>query len=131
MEAITIATPSLGAQIDALHTVRDAMRALNNDLKILQEEKSVLEAGLLATMDAQGIEQSRGASATATVSKTTVPNVNDWEAFYNFIKVNDAFYLLDRRASAPSYRELLESRDGVPVPGVEPFERTTISLRTR
>lgn len=128
---ITTATPSLGAQIDALHTIRDDMRALNQSLKELQEQKTVLEAGLLATMEAQGIEQSRGATATVTVTKATVPNVHDWDALYDFIKANDAFYLLDRRASAPSYRELLEARDGVPVPGVEPFERTTISLRSR
>jgi len=131
MEAIKTATPSIGAQIDALHATREKMRELNSELKIHQAKKAELEAGLLASLEAQGIEQSRGTTATVTVTRAIVPNVLDWEAFYAYIKANDAFYLLDRRASAPSYRELLEARDGKAVPGVEPFERTTISLRTR
>lgn len=131
MSDIKIATKSIGAQIDALHANRESLRALNAQIKDLQLDKQILEAGLLASLEAQGIEQSRGATATVTVSKAIVPNVLDWEAFHAYIAENDAFYLLDRRASAPSYRELLEARDGVPVPGVEPFERVTISMKSR
>lgn len=122
---------SIGKQIDALHQVREEMRGLNAQLKVLQQSKDELEAGLLASLEAQGLEQSRGAIATVTISKTIVPNVHDWDAFHSFIRENDAFYLLDRRASAPSFRELLEARDGIPIPGVEPYEKTSISLRTR
>lgn len=125
------ATPSLGAQIDALHENREEIRKLTKDLKKLTGAKEILEQGLLASMAAQDLEQSRGAIATATVSITTVPNVFDWEAFYDFIKETDAFYLLDRRAASVAYRELLESREGEAIPGVQPYDKITISLRSR
>jgi len=124
-------TPSLGAQIDALHDNREEIRKINKQLKLFIEQKEILEQGLLATMAAQDIEQSRGNVATATVSTTTVPNVIDWDSFYAFIKENDAFYLLDRRPATLAYRELLEAREGEAIPGVQPYDRITISLRSR
>jgi len=125
------ASPSIGAQIDIVHTLRNEIRDINSHLNELKAQKTVAESGLLASLEAQGLEQSRGKSATATITKAVVPNVLDWEAFHQFIADNHAFYLLDRRASAPSYRELLESREGEAVPGVEPYERVTISIRSR
>lgn len=124
-------TTPIGKQIDNLHELREEIRRTEKDLNALKDKRRILEERLISTLEAQGIEQSRGRVATATISKTIVPNVHDWEEFHQYIVENDAMYLLERRASAAAYRELLEQREGENIPGVQPFEKTTLSLRSK
>ena len=74
----------------------------------------------------------RASNDRFTVSKLSnvVPSVTDWDALYEFIRENDAMYMLQRRLLASAYRELVEERDGEDIPGVAPFEQVTLSFRT-
>jgi len=124
-------TPALGTLIDNLNSIRERRRELDKKLKAVAEEYKAVEADLLAALDAQGIEQSRGSSATATISENVVPQVEDWEKFHRFLLRNKALYLLERRAAAAAYREMLEQRKGRAIPGVVSFTKRTINLRSR
>lgn len=121
---------SIGAQIDELHSVREQLRNLEKAKKMLSKQKEQLEYDLMGSLEAQDLDSGRGSTATATIQRTTLPNVTDWDEFYKFIAENDAFYLLERRPAAVAYRELLEAREGEAIPGAEPFERTAVLLRT-
>lgn len=124
------ATPSIGALIDDLHHNRDKIRKLEKQVSELKEVRDDLELRLIEAMEAQGIQQSRGAHATATITESVKPSVEDWDTFYAFIKRNNAFYLLERRPASAAYRELMERRTK-PVPGVTSFIKRSISLRSR
>lgn len=121
---------SIGAQIDELHGIREQLRSIENAKKVLLKRKEQAEYDLMGSLEAQDLESGRGNTATATIQRTTLPSVSDWDEFYKFIADNDAFYLLERRPAAVAYRELLEAREGEAIPGVEPFERTAVLLRT-
>lgn len=125
------ATPSIGGLIDKLFEIREQTRALNKQAEELKVQKDDYEARLLAALDAQGVTQSRGEVATATVSEAEVPQVEDWDKFYAFIARNKAFYMLERRPAAGPYREAMQLRKGRAIPGVKSFTKRTISLRTR
>lgn len=125
------ATPSIGALIDDLHATREKIRGLNKEVEALNSQKANLETRLIEALDAQGVTQSRGASATASISETIIPQVKDWDRFYAFIARNKAYYMLERRPAAAAYREALELRKNRPIPGVESFTKRTISLRSR
>ncbi len=124
------ATPSIGALIDDLHNNREKIRKLEKQVSELKETRDDLEQRLIEAMEAQGIQQSRGAHATATITESTKPSVEDWDLFYAFIKRNNAFYLLERRPASAAYREMMERRNK-PIPGVTSFTKRSVSLRSR
>jgi len=123
--------PTIGTQIDVLFQTREEIRALNKQIDELKNRKAEIEGSLMDALDAQGIDKSSGAVATASISSTVVPQVEDWDKFYRFIQRNKAMYLLERRPAAAPYRELLEQRQGRVVPGVVSFAKRTINLRKR
>lgn len=133
MDAVDLAiteTPSLGALTEALWEAREKQRKLQKQLDALVEEREDLERRLIAAMDAQGSDQTRSTHATATISESVKPNVEDWDTFWAFIHRNKAYYLLERRPAAVAYRELMERRRK-PIPGVTSFIKRSINLRNR
>lgn len=118
---------SIGATIDLMFQLREQKRAINADLKDIDEQYKGLEQQLIDSLDKDDLQQTRSANATATISETTVPSVSDWDAFYDYVRENDALHLLERRVAAAPWRELVESDE--PVPGTEPFTKRSINLR--
>ncbi len=109
--------------------VREERRQIANRDKELVEEWKSLELILLAQLDEQGMLQAKVAAGTATITKTIVPNVKDWDAVYAHIQETGDFYLLQKRPAAAAFRELHQS--GIEIPGIEAYEKRTISLRTK
>ena len=114
-----------GQLIDKLYELREQIRELDRQSQALKDEKSAIEDTLLKELDAQGVQSVSGRKATASISENLVPSVEDWDSFHAFIRKNNAFYLLQRRANPAPYRELMEQRRGRKIPGV-----TTVTLRT-
>lgn len=121
--------PSIGAITDQIWSLREKKRELESAVKKLEGEIADLEVDLLEKMDAQGIDKVAGALASISISTNTVANVGDWDEFLAFIYKKKYGHLLQRRVSDPAYRELLEQ--GIKVPGVEPFAKRRLNIRTR
>jgi hypothetical protein len=81
----------------------------------------------MAAMDAAGTDISRNSGFSAVLTETVVGDVKDWDAVYEYVKENEAFYLIQRRISNKPFQELLES--GQTVPGIEKFTKRAISIR--
>lgn len=120
--------PSLGAVIDNIWAVREEKRRLESDLREVETKISELEEQLMERLEAEGLDKATGSKATVSVSANTVAQVNDWDEFWKFVIKNRYTHLLQRRVSDPAYRELLEQ--GKKVPGVEPFIKRRLNLRT-
>ena len=111
-----------------LFAIRQQKADLESEVKTLGEEWAGLEAELLRQMEEQGSSRvGIDGLGLAIRTATIVPVVEDWDAFYAFIKDNDMLYLLQKRVGAPAYRELLEA--GTPPAGTRPFEKVTLNLR--
>lgn len=119
---------TLGALIDAIHTKREEKRLVEEDVKKIDAEISDLEKQIMEALDAQGITQSKGAKASVSITSSVVADVQDWDAFWPYVAKNKFWHLVQRRVSDPSYRELLEQ--GKKVPGVQPFTRRKLNLRS-
>lgn len=129
VEAIAELLP-IGEEIDHLWKLREDIRVLEDKIK---EKKAVLEEksdALMARLRTEGMDMARGQRATVSIKETVVPQVENWDEYYRFIRRNNAFHLLERRAAAAPYRELLEDRKGKPIPGVVPWTKRTLNLRT-
>ena len=129
--ASTKKTTALDTLIDSIFDIRNEIRAVNKKVDGLKAQKEEMEIKLIEMMDAVGTDQSRSSVATATISETTVPQVTDWDSFHKFIKRNNAFYLLERRAASVAFRETLEQRKGRPIPGVSSFTKRSVGIRVR
>jgi hypothetical protein len=121
-------TPSTGDIIRQMVEVRDERRAISSRDKELVESWRSLEMELLIRLDDQGMSKaSVDDVGTATITTQILPQVVDWDALFAHIQDEGAFHLLQRRPAAAAFRELHGS--GEVVPGIEPYEQRSISLR--
>jgi hypothetical protein len=119
----------LGALIDQMFALREKKRELETAVKGIEGETAELEAQIMEAMEAQGVDKMSGVTASVSITTNTVANVTDWDAFWAYIHKMKYGHLIQRRVSDPAYRELLDA--GRQVPGVEPFSKRRLNLRTR
>ena len=120
---------SIGACIDQLYKLRQQRLEIEKSADEVKQEENALEKHILDSFSKTDLDGAKGKLATAGINRSTVPNVQDWDAFYAYIKQNDAFDMLQRRVSSTAYRERLDNEEVVP--GVETYEVIKLSLRKR
>jgi hypothetical protein len=119
---------TVGGLIDELFLLREQRRKLAETDKSLQAQYAELETRLIAALDLQETTQARGRSATATVTEEDFASVTDWTAVYDCIRRTESWFLLHKRISNASWKELTEL-NGESVPGTQAFRKRSISLR--
>ena len=117
----------IDSKIDEMYMLRERKKGLSNQIKEIDAELSACETWLLGRYKEVGTTTSRGTLASATVAEAVVPNIVDWGAVSEWIMQNDGVYLCHRRISAGPWKELKDA--GIEIPGIEPFTKTSISLR--
>jgi hypothetical protein len=90
----------------------------------LQQLAGVLELRITAS----GAESIKTASGTVYLSEKTMAMVEDWPPFYEFIKENNAFDMLYKRANAVPIVAHLEETGGLP-PGVYIDRKKEVGVR--
>jgi len=78
-------------------------------------------------LDDQQITESRSEAGKVTLGEAVYPQVQDWDAFYQWILENQYMHFLEKRAAVLAYREALGQ--GIAVPGVLPFTKRKITFR--
>lgn len=73
----------------------------------LKSRQKGVDALVIDKMQEQGITTSGNDVATVTLTEKRYPKIIDWEAFYDYIHQNKAFYLLQRRPGAKACEELI------------------------
>ena len=117
----------LGTLIDQMFNVREKKRVHEAEISKIEKEMALLEAALIERMDAETVDSSRGKLATASITTSVVPNVEDWDKFYAYLHKNKYYHLLERRPSVTGCRELFEKKGAIP--GVVPFTKRKLNLR--
>lgn len=120
--------PALGSMIDKIWAVREEKRRLEEQVKEASERISELEAQLFEQLEAQGLDKATGSKASVSITTSVVADVQDWDAVWPYIAKTKAWHLVQRRLSDPAYRELLDM--GKKVPGVQPFTKRKLNVRT-
>jgi hypothetical protein len=117
----------VGDLIEQAHSLREQIRADEKALNVLKEDLKQLSLDIMSKMDEVGVDRLGGRSANVSIAEQEVPTVKDWDAVYDFIKSQDAFYLLQKRMSAAAFRELMAM--GTTIPGVEVYKDRKLNLR--
>lgn len=119
---------STGALIDQLWAAREEKRKIEATLKETEEAIKDIEEQVMERLGSEGLEKATGSKATVSVTTSVVADVQDWDKLWPYITKNKFWHLVQRRVSDPSYRELLDM--GKKVPGVQPFTKRKLNLRS-
>jgi hypothetical protein len=109
---------NLGTIIDTYRALYDQRAALNAESKGLTRQLEELAPKILGQLDDLGIDSAKGKVGLVRVEEKIRPSVKDWDAFYGYIRENDAWFLLERRPTALAYADMIKA--GETVPGTEP-----------
>jgi hypothetical protein len=124
MEKINL--PSLGSCVDSYYEARAVRHQAAKEVELLKEKEATAELLLLDYLRTQGLEGAKGNVAVAAIKRTTHENVTDREALEAYILANKDLSMLQFRPSITRLKELWD--EGEVVPGVESYEKESISL---
>ena len=119
---------TMGACADLLHDTRQKRLELQKKVDELKAEESALTEYIINNLP-KSEGGAVGRKVRVTIVQKQVPQVKDWDAFYEYIRKNakkGGFALLNRAVNRSAVREIWE--DGKKVPGVEPFTTLTLSI---
>jgi hypothetical protein len=117
----------LNDKIDEMYMLRERKRGLEAQVKEINDEIALCQEQLIKRCAEVGTTTAKGSLASIVVTKSVLPNIEDWGEVTDWVMANDGIYLLHRRISAGPWRELLDS--GETVPGLVPYTKTAIALR--
>lgn len=123
---------TLGAAADKIYDLRETKRELDSQIKKVEGEIAELTKTIFSLLDAQDTRKAEGKRASISVNSAINPSTTDWDETIKFVingKRGDRFayaHLVQRRISAPAYRELREL--GLVIPGQEDFVNRTLSI---
>lgn len=118
--------PKLGACADLLYKLREKRLEEQKKVDLIEEEEKALKEHLIQTLPKSEANGVAGKVARVSIVGKAVPRVADWDKFYKHIKKTGAFELMQRRVSDTAVQERWDA--GKPVPGVESFNVTTVSI---
>lgn len=117
---------SPAALADLLFNTREARYKLQKEVDKLQEIETAVKNWFVDNLPKSQASGIAGRVARIQLEKKSVPQVQDWDKFYAFVrKEKNGFALLQRRLSEGAVKERLEA--GERLPGVGTFTAITVS----
>lgn len=116
----------LGTMIDTLYATRQKRLDVTKEVEALKVEEAQMRKLILEMLDEQGMAKASGYMATCGIKKIIEPVTTDWEQIHEFIRIENRFDLIQKRLSAPAWRDLFNT--GILVPGTDSVEVRDLSL---
>lgn len=121
--------PTLGVLISRLEAINAEIAEINAKDKDARERKKAVEDELFTLMDSQQTRVSEFKGKRVSITESEEPNVTDWDAFLAGAVKGKYLHLVQRRISAPAWREL-RAMKGKDVAGTEVFIKRSLSVRS-
>ncbi len=119
-EFVALNATELGKLCDEHFAVKTKRLAADKVAKELKTTESSLEATIIEQMLRQQISSIGGKAVIYGLpTPTQEPTVNDWQAFWAFIKQTDDISLFEKRPGRAAIKERWAA--GETIPGVVPF----------
>ena len=120
---------TLGNLIAQIEKVNAEIAEISAKDKDARARKQAIEADLMALMDSQQTRVSEYNGKRISITESEEPNVVDWDAFLAAAVKGKYLHLVQRRISAPAWREL-RALKGKDVAGTEVFVKRSLSVRS-
>lgn len=113
--------------------IRDAKQAATSAYEAedrkFKEKLKMIENVLLSYLNDGNIESVRTEEGVFYKQQDILPRGEDWGAFYEWVKENDAFDFLERRIKKTEVKTYMESHDGELPPGVSVMREYVVRVR--
>lgn len=124
---MSIAFPStIGGCVDNLYEARAKRLDLQKQVDQMAEVERQYENHILDTFDKSELKGVKGNLATASIKRTTVYQISDWDTFANYVAETKQFDLLRKQPGSRACAERFDAGDSIP--GIEPFAKISLSL---
>ena len=111
--------------------IREKRLALEKDVASLQEQQDIVAKEILEICKEQGASTIR--TEHGTISRRTSKRfwTSDWDAFFKFVKEQDAFSLMQQRIHVANMEQFLEENPDLHPPGLNADATQTIVITKR
>lgn len=113
--------------------IRDAkaakVKAHDAEIKVLDTQMAQIATELKSRAQADGVEGYKTDFGTVYMAVNFKTSCQDWGAFYDWIKQNDAIDFLERRIASSKVKDFMETNDGALPPGVSIFKELQARVR--
>lgn len=111
---------------DKRSQIKKAYEAEDDDLKA---KLAKIEAVMLGQLNTSNIDSIRTEAGTFYRQEDITPSCADWQAFYDWVKDNDAFDALERRIKKTFVSDYMERHEGAMPPGVSVYRQYVVRVR--
>jgi len=117
---------TLGGCADKLYQLNEKKREASKKVTAIEEEIKALKEHVIESLPKSKLTGASGKLANVRVVTKAVPQVKDYDKFYNYVKENEAFDLLQRRLSEAAIKARFE--EGEKIPGIDFFNVVSVSI---
>ena len=129
-EAATIPRDKLARVYRKMQTKIQQMTAVyETEVEVLKAQQEVVKTALKDQMLALGVKSVNTAEGTVILSTKTRYSTQDWDAFKEFMKENDALDLLEKRIAQTNMATFLQENPTLVPPGLNSNSEYAISVR--
>ena len=111
--------------------IRDKRRELSAQDDKLRKQLEQVSIAMLEICNEQGASTVRTEHGTVSVRSSTNYWTSDWEAFYAFVRDNDAFYLMQKRLSSTAIQQFLDENEEANIPGLNVKSEQSVVITKR
>lgn len=116
---------SMGACADLLSQYREERLEADRHAAELKQRENALQSHIIANLD-KSSNGAVGKTHTVRVVTDIKPAVEDWDAFYEYVRKNKAFDLLQKRLGERAVQDRWDNEEEIP--GVGTFTVVKVSL---
>lgn len=113
-----------------LMILKNSKTEINEQLKLINGEISVIEEELIGIMEEQEIEKFTTDDGTFSLKTSMYAGIEDMKSFIDWIQKTENIGFIQKRASNKSIEEYFEET-GILPPGINTYMKTSISTRKK
>lgn len=117
---------AMGACADRLYELRNKRLEEQKVVDAIEAEEKALKEHIIQNLPKSEASGVAGKLARVTVVTKEVPQVEDWDTFYKYVKKTGQFDLMQRRLTDAAIKERWEN--GKEIPGVKHFQAVSVSI---
>lgn len=120
---------TLSQLIESLSILKRSKKELEAQVKTVDKDIELKEIEIMQALDADGVKMTKSNIGQVTISESVYPQATAemWPQIHDYIRENNAFYLLEKRIAVLAYRELVSL--GRQVPGILPFTKRKLTFK--
>jgi hypothetical protein len=119
---------AIGDKLDKMFELRQKKDKLNEKLSEINKAIDQLEFSIIQDMEVNELDSIKAESGSATKKMEMYPNIEDYDAFFNFLVETGNKDMIEKRVGKAAFRAYVEENNKYP-DGLGAYEKVTLNYR--